>query len=236
MPGPMEATTFRFIKHQKFSRCFGKKAGCIYTAHLKYFCFSGKGSVLISPHEMYPSYKTSKSEHDNQDVFTGPFGNVSPNQTSWDFNAKISPLLSWKMCPGNYDDRLVNQGLVVTKLDGSTESAGDCPNPSVDFHFPPKEFSLGLNDFITEALVRTGDVLDRLTFKVTKNDGYHEVHEVFTVGGPFGSGHDPTPKPHHYGPCQLVNMNGTVFDYDGHIFISSVGFLWACLGIPESFF
>merc|ERR1711973_63404 len=214
---PIPTKTYRYVTEVDYSRCAGKIAKCIYTVHLKYYCFSGKITNL-TPHEMYPT-----SEPVMQNVFTGPFG--------------TSGLLN--MSPGNFVHRLVNQGLEMVKLEGvsdtETVSAGDCPTNLT--YNQPKEFHLHLGDYVTEALVRTGYVLDRLTLVVTRNDGNHEG---FSVGGPYGAPADATPLASKYGPCQMVNINGTVLDnvgpeFEGH-FISAIGFLWSCFGVPESFF
>ena len=72
--------------------------------------------------------------------------------------------------------------------------------------------------------MRTGYVLDRLTLVVTRND---ENHEVFSVGGPYGNAADATPPASKHGPCQMVNINGTVLDHESNDtpgnFISSIG-------------
>jgi len=38
----------------------------------------------------------------------------------------------------------------------------------------------------------------------------------------------------------MVNINGTVLDHESNDtpgnFISSIGFLWSCIGVPDSFF
>jgi len=231
---PIPTKTYRYVTEVDYSRCVGKIAKCIYTVHLKYYCFSGKRPNL-TPHEMYPT-----SEPVMQNVFTGPFGTSGLlNMSPFDFEAAIGPFLSLKMCPGNFVHRLVNQGLEMVKLEGvsdtETVSAGDCPTNLT--YNQPKEFHLHLGDYVTEALVRTGYVLDRLTLVVTRNDGNHEG---FSVGGPYGAPADATPLASKYGPCQMVNINGTVLDnvgpeFEGH-FISAIGFLWSCFGVPESFF
>jgi len=232
----IQTQTYRYVAEvKKYSRCIGKIAKCIYTVHHRYYCFSGKGHDL-TPYEMYPVYKKKTSESDMQDVFTGPFGTTSGlgiDGNDFDFQASIGPFQSLKMCPGNFVQRLVNQGLEIVKEDGSTDSAGDCP--TLEYN-PPVEFDLHLGDYVTEALVRTGYVLDRLTLVVTRND---ENHEVFSVGGPYGNAADATPPASKHGPCQMVNINGTVLDHESNDtpgnFISSIGFLWSCIGVPDSF-
>jgi len=230
---PIPTKTYRYVTEVDYTRCSGRIAKCIYTVHLKYYCFSGK-MINLTPHEMYPT-----SDIDMQNVFTGPFGTSSGVGISpFDFQAAIGPFLSLKMCPGNFVHRLVCQGLEMVKLEGvsdtETVSAGDCPTLENN---PPVEFDLHLGDYVTEALVRTGYVLDRLTLVVTRNDGNHDYP---SVGGPYGAPADATPKASKYGPCQMVNINGTVLDNIGPDFagkfISSIGFLWSCFGIPESFF
>jgi len=230
---------YRFVKEVTFTPCFGKIAQCIYHAHHRFFCFSGKIKNLQHETEVHPVYKNhQKNSNDGvqQNVFTGPFGNTLG--TPFDFDAKFDPIQSWKICPGDFINRVVAQGIIITKLYGVTTNtaAGDC---NVIPDIPAVEFDLGLGEHITEAFGRTGSVLDKLTFVVTPYEG--EPQSVYSVGGPYGSAFYATPDPSKVGPCDLVNLNGTVTTWGEDVtpfpgnFISSLGFLWSCLGVPDDF-
>jgi len=223
---------YRFVKEVTFTPCFGKIAQCIYHAHHRFYCFSGKIKNLDAT-EVYPVYE-NQNNGAQQNVFTGPFGDTLG--TPFDFDAEFDPILSWKMCPGDFIHRVVAQGLIITKLYGVTTdtTAGDCV---VLPKIPATEFDLGLGDYITEAFGRTGSVLDKLTFIVTP---YEDTLDpiVHSVGGPFGTAFYATPDPSEVGPCVLVNLNGTVTSWGDPTpgnFISSLGFFWSCLGVPDDF-
>jgi len=227
----IQTQTFRYIAEVDYSRCVGKIAKCIYTVHLKYYCFSGKITNL-TPHEMYPTYKKKTSETDMQDVFTGPYGynSGSPFEFQQQQPGNFQPIESLKMCPGDWEHRLVCQGLEIAIFGAANNSAGSCPTLK---HHHPVEIHLHLGDYITEALLRIGYVLDRLTLVETRND---KNHEVFSVGGPYGNAFDATPDPKEVGPCILVNLNGTVLETTAGDYINSIGFFWSCLGLPDSFY
>merc|ERR1711872_126032 len=107
----------------------------------------------------------------------------------FNFQATSQPIYSVKMCPGDFFWRLVNQGSQIANYDQSPVSAGGCPTLENN---SPVEFYLYIGDYITEALLRIGEVLDRLTLVVTRNDG---DTEHFSVGGPYGGAFDATPDP-----------------------------------------
>jgi len=221
---------YRFVKEVTFTPCFGKIAQCIYHAHHRFFCFSGKIKNLDAT-EVYPVYEQNPVQ---QNVSTGPYGNTGG--TSFDFGTTYNPVKSWKLCPGNFAYRPVAQGIIVTKLDGELAEAGDCTPPP---GFDNVEFDLGLGDFITEAFGRAAEVLDKLTFIVTPHDE-DEPSKPYSVGGPFGTAFYATPDPSVHGPCDLVNLKGTVTDQSGTEpapgnFISSLEFFWSCLGVPDDF-
>merc|ERR1712243_406219 len=167
---------YRFVKAQEFTRCEGRIAECIYHAHLKYYCFSGDGPSDYQPKEMFAHYEDIKPE---QNVPTGPIGMDNDYQEPFDFETSANPILAWKLCPGNFTQRLVVQAIEIETLFGSWETAGDCITlPG----FPPTEFHLGLGDYITEAKGRIGSRLDRLTFIVTPTDtAKGETPRVYTA-------------------------------------------------------
>ena len=47
---------YRFVKEVKSTPCFGKIAQCIYHAHHRFYCFSGKIKNLDAT-EVYPVYE-----------------------------------------------------------------------------------------------------------------------------------------------------------------------------------
>merc|ERR1712198_369348 len=216
---------YRFVKEVTFTPCFGKIAQCIYHAHHRFFCFSGKIKNLEAT-EVYPVYEQNPVQ---QDVCTGPFGNTLG--TPFDFDTTFDPVKKWYMCPGNFLHRVVAQGLIVTKLNGENATAGDCN----DLEYPPTKFHLGLGDYITDAFGRAGVVLDLLTLIVTPYEGEQSVH---SVGGPHGSAFYAQPDPSQYGTCDLVNLKVTVTSWGDPTpgnFISSLEFCWVCLGVPVDF-
>jgi len=218
---------YRFVTEVKYTPCFGKIAQCIYHAHHRFFCFSGKITNLDAT-EVYPVYKNPVQ----QDVCTGPFGNTGG--TSFDFGTTYNPVKSWKICPGNFAYRPVAQGIIITKLDGELAEAGDCTPPP---GFDPTEFDLGLGDYITDAWGRAAVVLDKLILIVTPHEGDPIEH---SVGGPYGNAFYATPDPSQFGPCDLVNLKGTVTNQSGvepvgGNFISSLEFCWVCQGVPDDF-
>jgi len=224
---------YRFVKKIKFTPCIGEIPKCIYHAHHRFFCFSGKLTRLVAT-EVYPVYNNhQKNSNDlvQQDVFTGPFGNTAG--TPFDLGA-IQPIKSWKLCPGNFLYRVVAQGIIITKFDGALAEAGDCTPPD---GFDPVEFDLGLGDYITDAWGRAAVVLDKLVLIVTPHEGDPIEH---SVGGPYGNAFYATPDPSQFGPCDLVNLKGTVTNQSGvepvgGNFISSLEFCWVCQGVPDDF-
>merc|ERR1712098_577437 len=172
------------------------------------------------------NYKTE------QDATTGPFGN--PTDNTFDFNTKADPIRSWTLCPGDFANRLIVSGIEIVKFDYTTYTAGTCE--TLD-GFPEVTFHLGLGDYITEAFGRTGVRLDKLTFIVTPSEK-NQHPSVHYAGGFFGGPFDATPDPKVFGPCALVNMDGTWGDNIGGPGndLTSLGFYWSCLGVPDNFY
>merc|ERR1712098_792536 len=95
--------------------------GCIYTAHFKYYCFSGE-KPDYQPMEMFPQYDGYQQE---QDTYTGPFG-VPSSTNSFNFETAANPIRSWTLCPGDFFNRLIVSGIEIVKFDYTTETVGNC--------------------------------------------------------------------------------------------------------------
>jgi len=224
---------YRFVTAQEFTRCDGIIAECIYHAHFKFYCFSGDKISHLEPKEMYGHFYETQPI---QNVVTGPFGYLDSSSSPFNFSTEANPILAWKLCPGVWVQRLVVQAIVIEKLDGTTESAGDCETLT---GFPSTELHLGIGDYITEAFGRSGVLLDRLTLIVTPS-AKDEYPRVYTSGGPFGGPFDATPSPSKFGSCALVSLDGTVVPYDAgsdpENFIDTIRFFWSCIGVPDTFY
>jgi len=224
---------YRFVTAQEFTRCDGIIAECIYHAHFKYYCFSGDKISDLEPKEMYGHVYEAPPP---QNVVTGPFGFQDPTASPFNFSSEANPIIAWKLCPGDFAQRLVVQAIVIEELDGTIKSAGDCETlPG----FPATEFHLYLGDYITEAFGRAGYLLDRLTLIVTPS-AVGEHPRVYSAGGPFGSPFDATPSPSKFGSCALVSLDGTVVFLDSDPepgnFIDTIRFFWSCIGVPDYFY